>query len=323
MIRPNIIEVASIYTELIPVAGKYKAKTNPLRDEKTSSFFIYPSTQRFYDFGSGAGGDVLDFIAQVENISLSDAFKKYQNGEPIKRGSTPTPQPKDNNSLKAKLNADASVYLKNNKPYRFFEFQDQTTKDILFVTDEYSRLFEGNYHEVREDIAVYVFNEFLGYCNHFKSPVIILRDLGGDVVNIVKYRPKTKEGKEFTKYLYLKNEDRPQSDYLYPFQAENEKLMDRFNFSFVGEGLKNALVAMLYQIPFVSIESSSNISKRLLDYLKDKSERFSFIGFFDGDEAGKRAFEKVREVIPIENQVSFVSGIDFAVYVQEVANGSN
>jgi hypothetical protein len=73
----DILEVAQKYCELKKVSNNdFMAVINPLRDEKTSSLHFYMNTQRFYDYGSSEGGDVLDFIAKVENISLSDVIKK-------------------------------------------------------------------------------------------------------------------------------------------------------------------------------------------------------------------------------------------------------
>jgi len=78
--RLHIEDIASRYCELQRVNNNtFKAKHNPLREEKTSSLFFYQDTQRWYDFGTSEGGDVIDLIAKIENISLSDAIKKLNN----------------------------------------------------------------------------------------------------------------------------------------------------------------------------------------------------------------------------------------------------
>lgn len=43
--------------------------------EKTPSFTVFPDTQSFYCFGCGAGGDVITFIQQIENLDFMDAVK--------------------------------------------------------------------------------------------------------------------------------------------------------------------------------------------------------------------------------------------------------
>jgi 5S rRNA maturation endonuclease (ribonuclease M5) len=75
----DILDIASKYCELKKVSStSYKAKENPLRDEKTSSLFFYTDTQKFYDFGTDERGDVFDFVAKCENISLSDAIQRFK-----------------------------------------------------------------------------------------------------------------------------------------------------------------------------------------------------------------------------------------------------
>lgn len=70
----DILSVASRYCELKKISSnQYKAKINPLRDEKTSSLFFYTDTNRFHDFGSGAGGDVLDFIQLSDKCTFPEA----------------------------------------------------------------------------------------------------------------------------------------------------------------------------------------------------------------------------------------------------------
>lgn len=87
----DIVEVAERYVELERLnANQYKAKTNPLRDERTSSLVFYRDSQRFYDFGTDERGDVLDFVAKVENITLSEARAKLS-GDEVSTGARQRP----------------------------------------------------------------------------------------------------------------------------------------------------------------------------------------------------------------------------------------
>jgi len=292
-----------------------------LRDEKTPSTSINPKNLNITDFGSGWSGDIFDLLKTYHTMNDKEA-KAYvmeylglsEHREPIKK-EAPTPQPiKDDAALKAKLQRDANTYLTTQiSKFRYFKHDK-----YLILNYPFRKLFEAKYLTVREEIANYIFTSIIGYCNYFDCPVIILRDAGGEVVNIVKYRPRNKEGEEFTKYLYLKASEKPQSDYLYPFRIENERMMSKQSEKLivVGEGLKNALIALIYEIPYISIESTSSINPKLLEYLKAKdAEGLSFIGSFDGDVAGERAYTKVREVIEMNNLFTFDSGVDFGEYI--------
>lgn len=47
----------------------------PFHNEKTPSFTVYPENGSYYCFGCGAGGDVITFIRQMENLDYIEAVK--------------------------------------------------------------------------------------------------------------------------------------------------------------------------------------------------------------------------------------------------------
>ena len=54
--------------------GRVRQGLCPFHDEAEGSFTVYADSERFYCFGCGEGGDVLDFIRRVENLSLPEAI---------------------------------------------------------------------------------------------------------------------------------------------------------------------------------------------------------------------------------------------------------
>ncbi|GAA5049721.1 hypothetical protein GCM10023208_08130 [Erythrobacter westpacificensis] len=53
----------------------------PLHHERTPSFTIYSGGERFYCFGCGAGGDVLDFVQAWHGVGLREAAALLGEGE--------------------------------------------------------------------------------------------------------------------------------------------------------------------------------------------------------------------------------------------------
>ena len=47
----------------------------PFHSERTPSFHVHPDRGFFKCFGCGAGGDVIDFVRQLENLSFPDAAR--------------------------------------------------------------------------------------------------------------------------------------------------------------------------------------------------------------------------------------------------------
>ena len=56
--------------------GRVRQGVCPFHEEAEGSFTVYADSERFYCFGCGLGGDVLDFIQQAEGLSLPDAIAR-------------------------------------------------------------------------------------------------------------------------------------------------------------------------------------------------------------------------------------------------------
>ena len=52
----------------------------PFHDEAEGSFTVYADSERWYCFGCGLGGDVLDFIRRTESMSLPEGIRKLGGG---------------------------------------------------------------------------------------------------------------------------------------------------------------------------------------------------------------------------------------------------
>ena len=70
----DIVDVASSYMKLKRSGNGYKGLC-PFHGEKTPSFHISPDKQLYHCFGCGAGGSVLQFIMNIENLDFVDAVK--------------------------------------------------------------------------------------------------------------------------------------------------------------------------------------------------------------------------------------------------------
>ncbi len=306
-----------------------------IRGEKTPSVSINPKDLKIKDFGGDFSGDVFDLLKELHGMKAPEDLKYVMNflGLSDDTGMTPVkrniakyiPPPKDNAKLMAALKVKARIYLstpifrngRERKRFTWFDLEYENIKKVAAFDEVFVKLFEHSYIEISEEVVTYIFNKFIGYDSYYDCPVIIIYDYSGNVVNIVKYRPK-KDGKEFMKYLYLKAEETPDSEYLYPFQYEMERMMFKRNSAYVGEGLKNAVNALLFSLPYVSTESTSGAFDRLGEYLKTPRMKDVFmIGAFDGDEAGERAYKKMNDLVPMENEFTFDSGMDFAEYLKK------
>ena len=60
--------------------GRVRQGVCPFHDEAEGSFTVYADSERWYCFGCGLGGDVLDFIRRAENLSLPEAIRRLDGG---------------------------------------------------------------------------------------------------------------------------------------------------------------------------------------------------------------------------------------------------
>ena len=56
--------------------GRVRQGVCPFHEEAEGSFTVYGDSERFYCFGCGRGGDVLDFIQQAEGLTLTEAIAR-------------------------------------------------------------------------------------------------------------------------------------------------------------------------------------------------------------------------------------------------------
>ena len=76
--------------------GRVRQGICPFHEEMEGSFTVYSDSQRFYCFGCGAGGDVLDFIQRTDNLSLPEALRRLEGGPVLvpRRTNRPTAMPR-------------------------------------------------------------------------------------------------------------------------------------------------------------------------------------------------------------------------------------
>jgi DNA primase len=75
--RLDIVEVVQKYVKLKRV-GKYYSGLCPFHHETKPSFFVSPERQIFKCFGCGEGGNVINFLMKIENLSFKEVLEKIK-----------------------------------------------------------------------------------------------------------------------------------------------------------------------------------------------------------------------------------------------------
>jgi hypothetical protein len=327
----DIVEVAEKYGELVKSGSNYKFKHD-------NSIVINPIKQIVSDFNGGlTGGSVLDLIIYLEKIELSEGIKRlkelcgqeHYRIDPAKQIQRKEEAKKKKSISFEKLHQISENELndardKHKRPLEYHNTKDQLTHYMF--TDSYIKLFEREKIEyIYERKLNYIFNNIVGWNDFFQCPSIMIHDDNQRVVDIIAYRPNKPEHYENwnnPKYIYKNSHNRGEN-FLFPFRKEFEHIANKSNNSdryiIVGEGIKNGLNALLYSMPFITLESSSNkLSSELINYIRSYHEKgFGIATMFDGDEAGRKAHQNFMEQtgLIIDNFLKFDSDMDFIDYL--------
>lgn len=73
--------------------GRVRQGICPFHEEAEGSFTVYADSQRWYCFGCGLGGDVLDFVQRLDGVGLPEAIRRLGEGDWRPAGPPPAAQP--------------------------------------------------------------------------------------------------------------------------------------------------------------------------------------------------------------------------------------
>ncbi len=123
----DIVSVVQGYVELKRSGSTFSCKC-PFHSERTASCHIYPDTQSFYCFGCGAGGDVVTFIRNIENLDYMEAVRFL-----AQRAGMPMPEDRDDGSAKLRQR----LYEMNRTAGKYFHemlFSEEGREGYEYIT---------------------------------------------------------------------------------------------------------------------------------------------------------------------------------------------
>ena len=86
----DAVEAAGV---LLRGKGRVRQGVCPFHDEAEGSFTVYANTEKFYCFGCGARGDVLDFVGRMEGLTLPEVIRRLDDGLAAMASTSDQPSP--------------------------------------------------------------------------------------------------------------------------------------------------------------------------------------------------------------------------------------
>lgn len=231
--RVDILEYISQYCELTERQDGEYWGLSPLKEENTPSFSVNVEKQRFYDFSSGHGGNVLDFIKAYHKCDFFrglQILKKYANISD------------DEQSIGVPHRLQAASIARKFKPRDRKERESKSSVLQPDYMDRYDLDFEKLSAWENEGITRDAMMQFSVRYDPFSNRIVYpIKNISGDIINVCgrTLDPRYKE-KNLRKYTYFK----PLGilDTIYGLSENKESILSQKEI-ILFEGAKSVLMA--------------------------------------------------------------------------------
>lgn len=227
----DILEYIGQYCDLEQKSDGEYWGLSPFKEEKTPSFSVNTEKQRFYDFSSGTGGNLISFIMRYDGCSFVEALNK------LKKYANITDD-----------NVRSTGRLESTKIAKRFRHKSPIRKESTssILPDHYMERYEFNIEKlqtwVAEGISLNTMRKFDVKYDSFSNRIVFpIKSYDGDIINVCgRTLDKDYKEKGLRKYTYFK----PLGvlDTLYGISDNRNEIM-RQKEVIVFEGAKSVMIA--------------------------------------------------------------------------------
>jgi DNA primase len=297
----SIVDVVQSYGIDLKKVGRQYRSLSPFNKESKPSFFVVPDKNIFKCFSSGHGGDVIKFVALMEQVSYSEAAKIL--------------------CERYNIQIDENDNSKNNHLYFKRQIANYLSQALLKNTDSACfHYIRKRFSFLEQDTITSVINKFMiGVWNSQMYEELVTL-YGEQRVKRMRF-PKT-DGNSFIVLPITENNKvitfmfralSDNSEYKYIYSAEpNKSLVDVvYNYNphdssteiYVTEGIFDAIA--LYGIGITNVVSLLGLN---INYKKlSKLNKYNVINLaLDTDRSGYRASLKAAQYFMLQNKIVYI-----------------
>lgn len=342
--RLNIEDLVSQYVQLKKIGQNLKGLC-PFHAEKTPSFIVSPQKGIAYCFGCRKGGDVFQFIQEMEGVDFVDALKilAERTGVELKKYAPQRPVDKNEKEQLLRVHELATTFYEgqlwntengakvleylrrrglNDATIKLFHLgfapDDYEATHTMLLKEGFSRklLVASGLSQSRETTLDSVYDRFRGR---------LMFPISDSLGRIVAFGGRALAQGQEPKYLnspetviYHK------SNILYGFSLAKASIKTQKSVVLV-EGYMDMIAAYQAGMTHVAAVSGTALSSQQLRLLKPFAREI-YLAFdmdFAGQEAAKRAFELTQELDFEVKIVELSEGKDIAEFCQRAGSSDN
>ncbi|MGM0471608.1 MAG: DNA primase [Bacillota bacterium] len=308
----DIIDLISDYLRLENSGSNYKGLC-PFHDEDTPSFMVSPHKQLYHCFGCGAGGNIFNFLMEIEQLEFVEAVEVL-----AKRAGLSLPQQsqqaKEQQLQKSELYQihDWAVKFFNyllteteqgQEAYRYLKNRDFTDEiidqfQLGYAPDSWHSLFNFlkkkgySAQKIQQAGLIIPQNQGQGYYDRFRNRIMFtISNLRGQVVGFGGRVLDDTEPK------YLNSPQTPifnKKDILYGLNLAKQQIR-RSGSAIIVEGYTDMITGYQYGIENLVASLGTSLTRRQARLLKRYADRVYIA--YDGDAAGESATLRGLEIL--------------------------
>ncbi len=297
--KADIAEIVSQYVHLQPKSGRLFGLC-PFHKEKTPSFTVNPERGFFHCFGCGKGGNVIDFIMELETLTYAEArrYLAERLGIPIPKTSGPRREHEEIDRYQV-MDLAANFYAKRlqsaPKALEYLQTRGLKKEDLQrfglgYAPPEWDTLYQalkqrGVPEAVQVELGLVIpRKERAGCLDRFRDRIQFpIRNTLG---RVIAFGGRALDLKEPAKYL--NSNDTPlfnKSKVLYLLDQAKESVKERG--AVLVEGYMDAIALHTHGFKQAVATLGTALTKDHLAILRRYTKTFTLL--YDGDEAGIRA----------------------------------
>lgn len=282
----DILEYIQQFCDLEEKNGEWWG-LSPFKEEKTPSFSVNTEKQKFYDFSSGAGGNLIDFIVRYNRCGFKEALsilKKYANIT-------------DDTHYVCRLECAKIARKFKKKPKEIKESKCQ------ILPNDYMERYDFNKEKlsiwVNEGISLDTMRKFGVMYDQFSNRIVYpIKNYTGEIINVCgRTIDADFKSKGLRKYTYFK----PLGilDTLYGFSDNKQNILSQKEI-ILFEGAKSVMIAHEWGIDNTSAILTSHLNQYQLLFLIKLGVRVVFALDEDVDIDEDSNIAKLKRYVKIE-----------------------